>query len=152
MMSALRAASTAIEPAAILRVLLLGLVVPLWIGSPAAATDQPIRIELNTVENAQNRCRLSFVIENKGESPVDTLKLDLAVFARDGAIRRRLIADMGPLRRGKTIVKTFDIEVDCAQIGSILVNDVTTCAPEEPGACLDRLTLSSRLPELRFFK
>jgi hypothetical protein len=125
----------------------------LWSGPAVyAGENEPIRIELNTAESLQGRCRLSFVVENKGEAPVDSLKLDLAVFGIDGGIRRRLIVDMGPLRGGKTIVKTYAVEDDCEQIGSILVNEVTACSPGEPNGCLDRLILSSRLPKIRFFK
>jgi len=120
--------------------------------SIGATAENPIRIELNTVENVQNSCRLSFVIENKGETPIETLKLDLAVFGREGAIQRRLIVELGPIRGSKTLVRAFDVEGDCAQIGSVLVNDVTACAPGDPGTCLDRLALSSRSSAVRLFK
>jgi hypothetical protein len=65
---------------------------------------------------------------------------------------RRLLTEMGPVRSAKTIVRTFAVEAECRQIGSILVNDVTACAPGEPGACLDGLGLSSRLQALRLYK
>jgi len=87
---------------------------------------------------------LSFVVQNNAESAIDTLKLDLALFDREGAIRPRMIVEMGPVRAAKTIVRTFNVETDCRQIASILLNDVSACAPGELGACLDRLTLSSR--------
>jgi hypothetical protein len=120
--------------------------------SIGAAVENPIRVELNAIENVQNSCRLSFVIENKGETPIETLKLDLAVFGREGGIQRRLIVELGPLRGSKTVVRAFDVEGDCGQIGSVLVNDVTACAPGDPGTCLDRLTLSSRSSAVRLFK
>jgi hypothetical protein len=126
---------------------LLVLVVP-----AVAAPEDPIRIELNATEPIQTRCRLTFVIENKGDGPVESLKLDLAVFGLDGAIQRRLVTEMAPLRRAKTIVKAFEIDGECGQIGSILVNDVTACAPAAAEACLDRLVLSSRLKNIRLFK
>jgi len=116
------------------------------------AQDDSINVELNSVESAQNRCRLAFVIDNKDELPLQTLKLDLAVFNRDGVVQRRLVIEMGPVRRAKTMVRTFEIDGECLQIGSILVNDVTACAPGDPGACLDRLTLSSRVSGIRLYK
>jgi hypothetical protein len=112
----------------------------------------PIRVELNSAESVQGRCRMSFVIENKGEAAIDSLKLDFAVFGTNGVVQRRLVAELGPLRRAKTVVKAFEIEGDCASIGSLLVNDVTVCAPGDVGACLDRLVLASRLTNVRFFK
>ena len=117
-----------------------------------AVAENSVRIELNTIENVQNRCRLSFVIENKDETSIETLKLDLAVFGREGTIQRRLIVELGPVRGSKTVVRAFDVESDCGQIGSVLVNDVSACAPGDPGTCLDRLALSSRSSAVRLFK
>jgi hypothetical protein len=120
---------------------------PVW-----AAAGDPIHVELNAAEGVQSRCRLSFVIENKSEAAIESLKLDLAVFGRDGVIQRRLVTELGPVRGAKTIVKAFELDTECGQIGSILVNDVTACAPMAPDACLDRLALSSHVPNVRLFK
>jgi hypothetical protein len=118
-----------------------------------AAADPAIHIELNAAETVQqDHCRLSFVVENNADSAIDTLKLDLALFDREGTINRRMIVEIGPLRAAKTIVRTFGVETDCGRIGSILLNDVTACSPGEPGGCLDRLALSSRPSTIRFFK
>ena len=57
-----------------------------------------------------------------------------------------------PLRPAKTNVKTFSTEGDCAQLGSVLVNEVTACQPGEPAACLDELALSSRVKAVRLYK
>ena len=121
--------------------------------SPCAfAADDPVHVELNALENTEGRCRLTFVIENKGKSAVETLKLDLALFNTEGAVYRRMLVDMAPLRPAKTIVKTFSTEGDCAQLGSLLVNEVTACQPGEPAACQDQLSLSSRVKNVRLFK
>lgn len=123
----------------------------LW-SAPLTAQDNAIRVELNAAENSQSRCRLTFVIENKGETALEALKLDLAVFGRDGGVQRRLVVELGPVRGAKTMVKAFEVDGDCGQIGAVLVNDVAACTPVEAGACLDRLALSSRLPNVRFYK
>jgi len=119
--------------------------------APARAQDT-VRIELNTLENADNRCRMTFVIENKTARAVDSLKLDLALFNTEGAVYRRMVADMGPVRAAKTVVKTFATDGDCAQLGSLLVNEVAACTPGEPNACLDQLALSSRVKAVRLYK
>ena len=118
----------------------------------ASAADEKVLIELNSIEPADNRCRLNFVIENKSDVAIESLKLDLVAFGSDGGILRRLVTEMGPVRAAKTMVRAFAIDGDCRQIGSILVNDVTACAPGEPGSCLDGLGLSSRLKALRLYK
>ena len=116
-----------------------------------ALAAEDMRVELNAAENAEGRCRLTFVIENKG-APRDTLKLDLALFNSEGAVYRRMIVDLAPVRSAKTIVKTFAVEGECAQLGAVLINEVAACAPGDPNACLDALALSSRLKGVRFYK
>jgi hypothetical protein len=117
-----------------------------------SAPNEPIRVELNLAESVQNKCRLSFLIENKSDTPIERLTPDLAIFNREGIIQRRLVAEMGPVYRSKTIIKTFEIEGECGQIGSILINDITSCTPGDPGLCLDRLSLSSRVPNISLFR
>lgn len=120
--------------------------------NPAGASADSIRVELNALESVQERCRMSFVIGNEAPESLDNLKLDLAVFNPDGIVHRRLVVELGPVRGEKTMVKAFELDSPCAQLGSILVNDVTECAPAAATACLDRLTLASRPEGIRFYK
>jgi hypothetical protein len=116
-----------------------------------APPTEGLRVELNAVEQSGvNRCRITFVVVNKGAA-LETLRLDLAAFGKDGAILRRIAAELGPLRAGKTNVRAFDIDGGCDVLGSVLVNDVTACAPLAAGECLDRLTLSHK-GAVRLFK
>lgn len=119
---------------------------------PVAAADDSVRVELNAAETAENRCRLTFVIENKGKTAIDSLKLDFAMFNVEGTVYRRVIYDMAPVRAAKTIVKTYAVDGECAQLGALLVNEVTACTPGEPAACLDELALSSRVKNVRMYK
>src|ERR1044072_9571004 len=96
----------------------LGAVLLLASLAPALAED--FHVELNAVENAENRCRLTFVIENKGKTALDSLKLDLALFNTEGAVYRRMVVDMAPVRAAKTMVKAFLTEGECAQLGKAL--------------------------------
>ena len=89
-------------------VLILHVLVPLY----ALASDDKVLLELNTMEPAENRCRLNFVVENRSEVALDTLKLDLVLFSKDGAIMRRLIADMAPVRPMKTMVRAFLVDAE----------------------------------------
>jgi hypothetical protein len=127
--------------------LALSLLMPLT----AVAADEHVRVELNTVESTDTHCRMTFVVENKAAA-IESLKLDLVVFNTESIVHRRLITELGPLRAGRTIVKTFAIDTKCAQIGALLVNAVSACVPGEPEACLDGLALSSRVKDVRFYK
>lgn len=133
----------------VLRVLV---VLQMLVPTCAFAAEEKVRIELNSLENADDRCRLNFVIENKSHVAIESMKLDLVAFGGDGGILRRLITEMGPVRAAKTVVRTFPVDTECRQLGAVLVNDVTACTPGEPGACLDDLVLSSRVKTLRFYK
>lgn len=121
-------------------------------GALYATPDEPIRLELNVLESADGRCRVSFVLENKSQAALESLKLELAVFNRDGIVQRRLATEMGPVRGAKTVVKAFLVDGACEDIGSILVNEVTACTPGDANACLDRLSLSSKVQGVRFYK
>jgi hypothetical protein len=114
--------------------------------------EELARLELNATETADNRCRMTFLIENKSIRTIDSLKLDLAMFNTEGVIQRRMIAEMGPVRGKRTNVRTFSADGECGQLGSILVNDVSACAPVEPAACMDGLGLSSRVKNVRLYK
>ena len=115
------------------------------------AADHDVNVELNTFESTEKECRLTFVIENKGAA-FDSLRLDLVVFNTESVVYRRMITEMGPVRAGRTMVKTFAIETKCAQIGGILVNDIAACVPGDPNTCLDGLTLTSRIKGVRLYK
>jgi hypothetical protein len=118
----------------------------------ALIAAEPIGLELNGLENSEGRCRVSFVIENKDHASLESLRLELAVFGRDGIAKRPVMIEMGPLRGAKTMVKAFIIDGGCAEVGAILLNDVAACTPGEANACLDRLALSSRVKDVRFYK
>jgi hypothetical protein len=117
-----------------------------------AQEHQPVSVELNGGEMVDNRCRLTFVVENKNKEAVDSLRLDLFVFNQENRVYRRMVTEMGPVRGEKTVVKLYALDGACGEIRSILVNDITACAPAKPDACLDNLALSSRMPNVRFYK
>ena len=128
-------------------VLALSLVV-----SPAVqAAEQNVRVELNTLESTETNCRMTFVVENKSAA-LESLKLDLVVLNTESIVYRRLITELGPVRAGRTSVKTFAIETKCAQVGAVLVNGVSACNPGDAEACLDGLALTSRVKDVRLYK
>ena len=85
--------------------------------STSAQAEDFSRLELNAAETANNRCLLTFLIENKTSKAIDSLKLDLALFNTEGIIQRRMITEMGPIRGMRTNVRTFPAEGECSQIG-----------------------------------
>jgi hypothetical protein len=130
------------------------LLLPLLVLVPTLAYAAPemARVELNAADTESNKCRLTFVIENKTDHTLESLKLDLVTFDPDGIASKRLTTEMGPVRAAKTIVRIFLIDGECSKIGSVLINDVTGCTPGDVGACLDGLVLSSRVKGVRLYK
>jgi hypothetical protein len=120
--------------------------------SGSAAAAEPIRVELNALEATDAGCRVSFLIENKNARALETLRTDLAVFNRGGAIQRRMLVDLGPVRQAKTIIKSFVTDQKCDDVGSVLVNDVSLCTPLDRDACIDALDLTSRIEAVRLYK
>ena len=112
-----------------------------------AAEPPTLALELNKLEKAGEACRVYLSLRNDGDA-YESFKLDLVLFGTDGVIARRLTAEIAPLRARKRSVKLFDVPgLDCAGIGSVLVNDVLECRPAADSAeCLQRLELSSRAP------
>jgi hypothetical protein len=125
----------------------------LAIAAPTLAYAQDdLRLELNAADTVQNRCRMSFLVENKAERAVDSLKLDLVIFGTENTMQRRMVIEVGPVRKAKTMMRTYEVERECAQIGSILVNDIASCSPGDPASCMDQLALSSRVGSIRVYK
>ncbi|MGH6866110.1 MAG: hypothetical protein ACREDO_08085 [Methyloceanibacter sp.] len=128
----------------------------LWFGSLAVAAfnacsamaqDTSVAIELNKIEANGDQCRAYFVIDNKGDTNYDALKLDLVMFGPDGVIGQRFAIDLAPLKAKKRTVKLFDIaNTACDQVGSFLINDVMECKAQsgQLDNCLQDIAVSSR--------
>lgn len=115
---------------------------------PAVAQDEAkFPVELNRLEQDGAICRVYMVVKNPVDVGVEAFKLDLVFFDKQDIIRNRLYVELGPLVARKTAVRLFDIpDAECSALGSILVNDVVSCASETDEAlnCLARLDLSSK--------
>lgn len=119
--------------------------------SPAAAASG-VSVELNRFESREDACRVSLVVANPTDKAIDSLKLDLVFFDKQGVISRRLAVEAGPLRATKTAVKLFDAAgVGCGDVSRVLLNDVTACGGAE-GDCLGLVTTSSKVKDVEFAK
>lgn len=124
-------------------------------GVEAQASVAPIGLELNRLEPQPKGCRVWLLLRNPAPEAIDPLRLDLLVFGKDGVIARRLALDVGPLPAEKTMARIFDLAgQDCAETGSLLLNDLLACGPasEARKACLPRLDLSSHVDGVPFEK
>ncbi len=129
-------------------------ILSLWITQiavvQAASADQEpvIALQLNKAETTQNGCRVSLLVRNHLKNEITQLALDLVVFDNTGRISDFLSMKTGRLPSGKTRVQQYDLPAgSCANISSLLINDVSQCEGAEnisPTRCLDTLNVSSR--------
>lgn len=141
-------------PFAVAATLCLGLALA---ALPAAAQeDAPDRrfdLQLNTVEDVGETCRLTYVALNETGVALEQTAYDVVVFDAGGAVTSRLILEFGRLPEGKTKVVQFDIDSGgCAGISRLLLNDVEQCDTAEGSVtyCLDALATSSRVDGIEF--
>ena len=113
----------------------------------AAAAADGLTIELNKVEEIEGGCQTFFLIDNRSGHVFDGFRLDLVLFDREGIIADRLYVDLAPVRHDKRTVSTYVFPgTPCAEIGSILVNDIPLCKARDGGEvdCVDILKVSGR--------
>ena len=114
---------------------------------PPAAEDSGLTLELNKVEDAEGGCQTYFLLDNRSGHVFDAFRLDLILFDGRGVIGDRLRLDLAPVRSDKRIVWTYVFpDTACAEIGSILVNDIPVCEARGGAAvdCIDLLKVSGR--------
>ena len=112
----------------------------------AAAQDGGLSFELNKVEADGDECHVYFLIDNKNDEAYESLILSIWVFRPDGVINTGFSSQIAPLKGNKKVVKQWDLESSCDEVGSFLINDVVECktsAGDVPD-CLDDITFSSR--------
>lgn len=117
---------------------------------PAARAQEPVppalSIELNAVEQADNKCRLVFVAENKMGNELDSLALETVLFDAAGKVSRFALFDFKNLPAGKMRVRQFELpDTQCSSVSKILINGVAACkgAAFTGSECSDAMQLKS---------
>jgi len=106
-----------------------------------------IDLELNKVEQRESGCLLYLVAKNGANLSFENFKMDLVLFDEESLIIKRIAVNLAPLSNDKTSVKLFELSnAQCAEIGSVLVNDVLECVADAdlPAHCVDLIISSSR--------
>jgi hypothetical protein len=122
--------------------------------APPPAGKPVVGVELNRLETIDGGCRLYIVVNNQSDIAYAALQLDLALFRPDGIVDQRFFVDLAPIKKQKRTVKLFELtNVKCADVGSLLINDVLDCRDETAklGDCLTRLTVTS-LASVKLYK
>jgi hypothetical protein len=124
----------------------------LTLAGPAAAQSADdaggvVHVELNKFEAAEGTCRSYFEVENRLDSDVANVKLDVFLFDSAGEIQKRVALNTRELRAGKTYVRIFELsDLDCGGVGRLLLNEVLACElmGEDDGTCDRQVQVASR--------
>lgn len=110
-------------------------------------------LELNAAQTSEKGCRVTFLATNELGGDLAKASVEMALFNGTGAIERIVTLDFKGLNEGKTKVLQFELaNLDCADLGRVLINDITACAGEgfASDACLAGLVPSARPENIVF--
>tara|TARA_B100000674_G_C37200346_1_gene628035 strand:- start:57 stop:446 length:390 start_codon:yes stop_codon:yes gene_type:complete len=95
-----------------------------WGGTALAESD--VSIELNSLMQTENACRMVFTAQSMSE--VESLILETVLFDGDGSVILLTLFDFEALPSKKLRVRQFDIaDIKCNNLGTLLFNGINTC-------------------------
>jgi len=119
-------------------------------GVAADSSDAQIQLELNTVQDVTNACRLTFVAHNQAGRDIDRAVFETVMFDAEGSVLGLSLFDFRELPDGTPRVRQFDVPgTACARLGRVLINGANTCtvAGADSTACSSGLNVSSRVDQ-----
>lgn len=128
--------------------LLPAALVALLCAPPALAESPRLMLELNGADPVDGGCRISLLVENATGADIAALSIEAVLFDRAGKVARLLTLDLQEAPQARPRLRQFDLPgQDCAALGRLLVNAVSTCTGEglDPAACLRALAPRSRV-------
>ncbi|WP_211295358.1 hypothetical protein [Meinhardsimonia xiamenensis] len=123
----------------------------------AAASDsaRQIALELNTIDQTDEACRITFVIRNALGSDLEGAVFEAVLFDSGGRVERLTLLDFGALPAERMQVRQFALPgLDCARLGAVLINGAESCAGKGVGAgdCMAALWPTSRVQGVEMLK
>jgi hypothetical protein len=111
-------------------------------------TNAGVHLELNSVQDTGNACRLTFVAENKLDREIEKAVFETVIFDQSGGVMLLSLFDFRELPLNKPRVRQFDVPGQtCSAISRVLINGANTCSVggAEIDACGAALNVSSRI-------
>lgn len=108
-----------------------------------------VTLELNAVDQLDEACRVSFLIQNGFDTDITQAVYEAVLFDTEGRVDRLTLFDFGALPAARPRVRQFVVPgLACAALGSVLINGAETCTGEgegfDAGICTRDLQLRSR--------
>lgn len=111
------------------------------------AEEGQLELELNALSAAEDGCSITFLAVNRLEVGLASVAFEVALFDGAGTIDQLVTLDFNGLAQNKTKVLQFVLpNLDCSNVGRILINDATACEGKGlvAAACLARLKTSTK--------
>lgn len=111
------------------------------------AAPSGLLVELNTVQDVEQACRLTFVVENGTGSAIDVASYEAVIFDTSGGVVRLTLFNFRDLPEGRLRVRQFDLPgIACNTVGKVLFNGANACTVAEADSlvCHKALKLKSR--------
>jgi hypothetical protein len=106
-----------------------------------------LSLELNATQATEKGCRLTFVVNNSLSADLKAASFELVLFDKSGVVDRITALGFKDIPDGKTKVSRFDLsDVDCNNLGRVLINSVTDCVGDgvQADACSRHLKTSTK--------
>lgn len=117
----------------------------------AQSTDAPaskLHLELNTVQDVNGACRLTFMARNETGTAIDQAVFETVIFDASGGVVSLALFDFRELPADRPRVRQFDLPgMSCSTVGQALINGANTCVVggSDSDVCDTALSLGSRL-------
>ncbi len=111
------------------------------------AQQSNLSIELNTQDQVEKGCQLTFVASTDISGGIDKVVLETVLFSPEGSVDLLTLFDFAAIPADRPRVRQFILpNMQCDGIGKILINGIQTCsvADHHPAICDAELSVSSR--------
>jgi hypothetical protein len=131
--------------AAPMRLLPLSLAASILLAAaPRAEAGAQLSLRLDQVTQVQEQCQLVFVLESGFDTGIDDLRAETVLLSPENRVLRLTLLDFQSLPSNALRVRSFNLpDLDCAQIGRVLINALSSCAPLDADRCSDALVVRS---------
>ncbi|NVO54204.1 hypothetical protein HW561_00160 [Rhodobacteraceae bacterium B1Z28] len=115
-----------------------------------SAADDPagLFLELNTVQDVDGACRLTFVARNQTGTAIDKAVFETVIFDATGTVVSLSLFNFRELPTDRPRVRQFILPgMSCDTVGQALINGASSCVVNgsESEICREALSLSSRV-------
>ncbi|MEX0280952.1 MAG: hypothetical protein AB3N13_07135 [Arenibacterium sp.] len=131
-----------------LTVFLVSTILLPFVAQAEEGASSGLTLELNSVQDTGNACRLTFVAENGLGQAIEKAVFETVIFDDTGGVVLLSLFDFRDLPVETLRVRQFDVPgQDCGGIARVLINGTSTCSIGGGASdkCAARLNVSSRI-------